>query len=294
MRHAEVAESPCQRGDNRQRRVRAGLACNRIIGLCKAEVAGQLLRAGDDLIPAAGRPDTETKHRQQCNRHDDGLNKIRERRGKKSAGCRIEHDDDRADDHREMIIHSEQRMKKLPAGRKSGRRIGNEKNDDPDRCQKGQYMLCITVPVGEKLRQRNRVRPLRVAAQLLRDQQPVEIRTAGQPDYRPPHIRSACEICQSRQTHQQITAHIRSLGAHRRDQRPELPASQIEIADRLVFLRQPDSDAHHRNQIDAHRRQHQKLCSRHIASPSRLSVYVVRYASVSGLRPTSSPEGPYT
>ena len=267
MGHAEVAEAPGQRGGDRQRRIGHGSIGRGVVGGGEAEIAGKAAGVLHHRVKAAGLADPEEQDHDERDGHDDALNKVR-RGGRQEAAHRgIEHDDDRADDHRRVIVHAEQGVEELAAGGEAGSRVGYEENNNHERGDQGQHVLLIAVAVGEELRDRDGAGGLGISAEALGHDQPVEIGARRKTDGGPAGIRDAGEIGDAGQAHQEPAAHIRGFRAHGRDQGPELSAAQVEIAHGLIFFGKLDADAHHGEKINGHGDQHRDLCSTHNHSP---------------------------
>ena len=130
-----------------------------------------------------------------------------------------------------MVINAEKSTEQFTAGTESRSGIRNKENynNKGGKCHKNS--LIILISYRKIIGNCNRTDMCRIISQLLCNDKPIKISTYRKTDNSPTHIRSACKQSESRQTHKQITAHIRSLRTHSGNQRAEFSSSQIEITD---------------------------------------------------------------
>ena len=102
----------------------------------------------------------------------------------------------------------------------------------------------------QELRYRDGVEVGRIAAEPPGHDEPVEPGTQRKADGRPARRGNACQIGQTRHTHQQPAGHIAGLGAHSRDQRPHLPAAEVEVGAVVVGLAIGETHQQHGRKID--------------------------------------------
>ena len=126
------------------------------------------------------------------------------------------------------------------------------------------------IALGEEVRHGDGVHMGRVGADALGHDQPVQIGAHRQTDGRPGRVRDARDVGHARQAQQQPGRHVRGLGAHRRGQRAQLAAAQVEVAHVGRALGVDPADGNHARQIDDDGNQHQQVCSRHSSNPPLL------------------------
>ena len=141
-------------------------------------------------------------------------------------------------------------MEQLAAGRKTRGRIRHEEDDDDDRAQSVQQVALVMEAKRQELRYRDGVEVGRIAAEPPGHDEPVEPGTQRKADGRPARRGNACQIGQTRHTHQQPAGHIAGLGAHSRDQRPHLPAAEVEVGAVVVGLAIGETHQQHGRKID--------------------------------------------
>lgn len=132
VRHAKVAEPPCQHGERSQCAVSGSRTGLRIIYTGQAQIARQRTRVGEHGVYAASHMCCVDNNDYNGNRHNNGLNQIRGAGRQKAAQCTVTDNDCRADNHGEHVVHTEQLIKQLAAGSKAGSSVRNEENDDDD------------------------------------------------------------------------------------------------------------------------------------------------------------------
>ena len=91
--HAEVAETPCQRGDDVQQTVGGGGVVAASWLASHGQVAGQATGVVQNHVPAACHADTIRQHRHQRHAHDDGLDEVGGGHRAEAAQDGVTHDD---------------------------------------------------------------------------------------------------------------------------------------------------------------------------------------------------------
>lgn len=253
VRHAEIAEAPRERGEDRQQAVGRGSARRRVVGKRHVQIAGQGVCIVHDGLPAACDVDAKEHDHDQCQRHDDALDQVGGGHGEEAAEHCVADDDDGADQHGHVVFHLEQAVEQRTHRLKAGRGIGHEEHEDDDGGDAGQDVPVVAVTAGEELRNGEGVaRNDRVAPQALGHDQPVEVRANGEADGGPTRLCNAAQIGDARQSHEQPAAHVGCLGAHGRHERAQLAAAQIKFvcgeAAALFAVVVPHVD--HAHQID--------------------------------------------
>ena len=251
VRHTKVAQTPRQRGDDAEPPEGSRAAGCHIIALGHAQVAGQRLGIGNDGIHTARLLDAKHHYNDQRNGHKDGLDQVGEGNRHKTAQHCIANDYNSAYDHRGMVIHPKQAVEQRTDGLKAGSGIGDKENQDYHRRNGGKQVFLIAIPAGEKVRHGDGPNAGRIAPQPPRYDKPVEVGAYRQPDAGPGNLRQAAQVCQSRQTHQQVAAHIAGLSAHGRYQRAHLAAAQVKViaAVAAALFAKVYTDEHHGNQV---------------------------------------------
>ena len=155
----------------------------------------------------------------QRNTHNNTLNQVCGGYGHKTAHDGVTYDYYRSDNHRHMILDSEETGEQCSDRLKARRRIRNKENQNYNRRDTHQNVFLVPETSGKEIRNGNRVAFYRIAAQTLRHNQPVQIGSQTQADSGPTSVRDAGQISDARQSHQEPAAHIGSLRAHRRYQR---------------------------------------------------------------------------
>ena len=144
--HSEVAQTPRHGGHDVQQAVRGGRVGVRIVAGQHGQVAGQALRIGDHSVPAACHAHAVDQHGDERQRHDDGLDEIGGGHGAEAAQNGVPHDDEGRDQHRRHVIHAEQAVEQLAAGRKARCRVGHKEDDDDDRAQCIEQVALVMEP----------------------------------------------------------------------------------------------------------------------------------------------------
>ena len=264
MGHAEIAEAPGKRRDDHQRRIAPGGSGEDVRRGGEREIAGDAARVVHHGTPAAGRLCSEEEHDDKRRRHDDGLDQAGDRGGHEAAERAVGHDDRGREQHRRFVIKAEEAVEQLAASREARGRVGHEKDDDHKRADRFDDARGVAEAPREELRHRDAARHRAVTAQTARHDQPVEIGAGGKTDCRPTGLRHAAEHGQSRHAHQQIRAHVRGLGAHRRDHRAEPAPAEVKVLGAAVF-RIGDADEQHTDEIYRDRAEY-KYHSAHVFS----------------------------
>ena len=234
MRHTEVAETPCQRRNDRQKVIGVRAAGFRIVDARQREVARNRLCVVQYSTHTACLGHTEHDDADQRCRHDNGLDEVSE---------------DRTDDHCCVVLPAEDRAEQLAAGRKARSSVGHEEDQDDQRSNAHEDPVLVMVAVGEEVRNGDRADLLAVDTQTLGNEQPVEIGADCQTDRSPAGFRAAGEVGNARKTHEQPAAHVGCLGAHGSDERTELSAAEVEVADILILFGIQNADDDHHDQI---------------------------------------------
>ena len=127
MRHTEITESPRKSCDYVQKVVRLALARSFGIRRNERKITGKLFCVFRNSRDAACRHGGIYQYKHNSHGHNNALDKVGGRGGKKSARSRVANYYYCRNQHCGHIIHTEQRRKQLSAGGKARRRIGNEK-----------------------------------------------------------------------------------------------------------------------------------------------------------------------
>ena len=143
VRHSEVAETPCECGDDRYRAV---ARCRSLCNVKAAEEVGKAVERTNvckHLVKAADEALTETEHDKERNRHDDALNKVGGRCRKESAERTVQNYNYRADYHCGHIVDAEHIREELAACREAGSGVGDEEDDYNDCGNGGEHVVLI-------------------------------------------------------------------------------------------------------------------------------------------------------
>ena len=268
MGHPEVAQPPCQRGNDAQAPEGSRTAGGDIIPLGHGKIPRQRLCVGYHRIHAACHADAEHHHNKQRNGHKNGLDEVGKGNRHKAAQHRVADDHNSSHDHRRMIVHPEQAVEKRPDGLKAGGGIGDEEHQNNDRCNGGKQVLSIPEPPGEIVRYGDGAQPCGIAAQPPCHDEPVEIGAHRQTDAGPCDLRQAAQVGKARKPHQQIAAHVAGFGAHGRYQGAHFTAAQIKIiaAFAAALSAEIHPHQHHRQQINRYRQNDHYLRTCHFSS----------------------------
>ena len=250
VRHTKVAKAPCHSGNDVQQAVGGGAVVRRVVAGYHGQVAGQAAGVLHHGIPAACHADAVAQHRHQRDAHDDGLDKVGGSDGAEAAHDGVTHNNHRRKDHGDHVIHAEQAVEQLAAGRKTGSSVRDEEHNDDDRAQRVEQIALVMEPQRKELRHRDSVQVGRVAAQAAGYDEPVEPGAHSQADGRPARRRDAGQVGKAGQTHQQPAGHIAGFGAHGRDQRAHLAAAKVKVGTVLVGFAVSKADQQHTHQID--------------------------------------------
>ena len=257
MRHTEISKSPCQCRENLQQAVRRSCSGSDIVRVRQAEVSGHGFCIVHNGTETADFADTKTKYNNDCDRHNNTLDKVCRTCCEESAQCGVSYDNDCTDQHCRQIIHSEQVCKQLAAGCKSGSRIRYKENDDQQCCDYGKNTFVISVTVGKEQRQCRRISAdMRIITKSLGNNKPVYISSDCQSDCSPRCISRTGQVSNARQSHQQPAAHVRGLGTHGGDERSQCTSAEIEVICGLILFCQNRTDTYHRSQVDQDCDQH--------------------------------------
>ena len=265
MGHTEIAEPPGEHGHHHQRCVWGGAVRVRQVSLRETQITGQSFRIFDHGGSSARLNHTESDHDEQRDRHDDTLDQVRRADRQKTAESTVGHDDHGGDNHRYHVIHAEERAEQFAAGGKAGRGVGDEEDNNDHSGDGGQDVFLIAVAFREKVRDRDGAYRMGITADLLGDDQPVQIGAGSQPDHGPPHVGETGQIGKPGKPHKQIAAHVGSFRAHGGDEGTESSSAQIKIIRIGILFGKSDAYVQHTAQIDHNSqndtalRQHSKL-----------------------------------
>ena len=250
MRHPEVAETPGKRRENGDPAVAAGFRRLDIGAGKEVQITGNRSGIGNDGVPAAGCMDAENENDNQREGHDHALDQAGDGGRHEAAHGAVSDDDNGGDDHGNGVVPAEHAVEQLAAGDKAGSGIGN-KEDDNDQSADGLDQLGV-IPKArcQKIRNRDGVELRGIDAQSAGDDQPVEIGARSKADGSPAGFRDAAEQRQARDAHQQISAHVRGLGAHGRGDRAELASAEVKVRAVAGTLGMAVPDEQHADQID--------------------------------------------
>ena len=249
MGHAEVAETPCQSGGNHEGGVLSRFGSKYVGARGEAQVAGDLLCVCDNGIPTAGDIGAVNKNDDERSGHNNALDKARDGGRHETAGRAVGNDDSGGDYHCRHVIKAEEAVEELAAGGKARGGVGHEEHDDDDRADGLNDLGVIAETHGEEVRHGNGMGLCGILSHSLGDDEPVEICTQRQTYCCPAGFGNAAEEGETGNAHQQVRAHIGSLGAHRGDDRAELSAAEVEVLGRGI-LRIHYAYRQHTQQVD--------------------------------------------
>ena len=179
------------------------------------QISGDRPRVFHHRADAARVARAHNQHAQQRRHHYHGLNEIGYALGQETAQHGIQQHKGRAHQHHTMVGHIKQPGKELAAGNKAAGGVHGKENQDKYGRYAQNDLLFFMKTIAEEIRHGNGIASgHRIAAQAARYQQPVQVRAQRQANRRPASIRQAAPVGQARHAHEQISAHIRSLGAH--------------------------------------------------------------------------------
>ena len=267
--HAKVAQAPGHGGHDVQQAVGGGGPGGSVVAGRHGQVAGKAAGVFHHGTPAPGHTDAVGQHRHQCDAHDHRLDEVGGGHGPEAAQNGVPHDDQCGHDHRDHVVHAEQAVEQLAAGRKAGSRVRDKEHDDDHRAQRVDQVALVMEPQRQELRHRDGVQIGRVAPQPPGHDEPVEPGAHGQTDGRPARRRNAGEVGKAGQAHQQPAGHIAGFRAHSSDQRAHLAAAEVEVGAVLVGLAVSKAHQQHAHQIDHNGGNDADIC--HKGSPSRLA-----------------------
>ena len=252
VRHPEVAQAPGQGGGDAQRAIGGGLAGGDVKALGHVQVAGQGVGVGGDDLQPAGLLHTEENDEDEGKGHDDALDEVRGGHGQEAAQHGVADDHDGADDHGPVIVHAEEAVEQGADGLEARGGVGDEEDQDDHSGDAGEHVPLVPIPAGKEAGDGDGADVGRVPAQALGDDQPVEIGADGQADGGPADLGHAADVGQAGQTHEQVAAHVRGLGAHGGDDGTQLAAAQVELmgTGAPALAAAVDAHQHHGYQID--------------------------------------------
>ena len=150
MRHSEISKSPCKHGYDINERVGSFCATYRIVSCHHGEIS----RKGFCMINNCGRTacyrNTEAKYNDQCDGHDNALDKVCCGCCKETTQSGISDNDKCTDDHCCQIAYSKKTGEKLSACSKSGSCIWNKENNNKNSSDRLQDFSVIAETVAEK------------------------------------------------------------------------------------------------------------------------------------------------
>ena len=233
--HTEVSKAPGQSGGYHEGGVAAGLGGLDIGGGCEAQVAGDLFRIGNNGVHSACGVDAEYQHYNEGKGHHDALDKAGDGGGHKSSGGAVGHDDGGGDYHGAHVVKTEEAVKELAAGGKSGSGVRHEEDDDYQSAQGLDKLGVVPESDGDEVRDGDGMYLFRVETQPLCHDEPVKVGAQGQAYGRPAGFRQAAEQCQAGDAHEQIGAHVGGFGAHGGDYWAQLASAQIKVLGIVVL-----------------------------------------------------------
>ena len=120
-----------------------------------AQVSGQGSRIGHHGIQAARRGDAEPHNHKERERHDTGLNEVGRADCLEPAHDGVAHDNQGGNDHRPHIIHPEQAVEQLAAGRKTRGRVRYKEHHNRQCGNRIEDVALIVEAPGEEIRHRD-------------------------------------------------------------------------------------------------------------------------------------------
>ena len=124
-------------------------------------------------------------------------------------------------------------------------------------------MFFLSKSAREKVRHGNGANAGGIPAQTACHHQPVNVSAHTKANGCPSRIRNTGQIGNARQAHQQPAGHIRRLGTHGSNHRPQPTAAQIEIVHCIVALGTHNTNSQHSDQVHGYRDQNTNLCTGH-------------------------------
>ena len=278
MGHAEVAQSPGERrddGDEREVLVCGEPAFHQVAEL---SVHGPLGKVGN-LCRSCGRAADRDHHDGDCqeqrDEHERSLNEVGRTDGGKAAEQGVEQDDDHADDQTADVGKVKDGVQQLCAGDEARRRVDDEEEHDEDGGNQGDDPLFVVEAVRQELGNRNRVPAhLRVAAERLCNDKPVEVGSYFEAQCGPEGLLESSQIGDAGQAHQKPAGHVARLGRKGRRPGAQVPSPQEEILRAVVRVHPADAHVNHEAQIEGkgdnmlyHRRRHRAVLLVYIKLP---------------------------
>ena len=254
--HSEIAQRPCQQGEDGERAVACGLGALYVGAGGQAQIAGDLPGVCEDAVPAAGRADAEYHNDDEGEDHDKALDEAGDGGRLEAAAGGVGHDDDGAYEHRGNIACAEQSAEKLAAGGKAGGGVGHIEDDDKYRADGLYYLGVVMKALGYEIGNGQSIDLDRVAAQALCDEQPVEICTQSKADGGPARLGDAAEKGKAGDAHEQPCAHVGGLGAQSSDIGTQLSSAKIELAGVGLTPGIGNADRQHTYKVNSDRYQH--------------------------------------
>ena len=202
---------------------------NRSCNLRARKVSRDILQESDRVLNAARLRDAADEHRGKCEEHERALDKVGRADGEISADERVEEHDDGTEHHHRRVVEPEERREQLTAGHKAASGVNREEDERDDCRNRHENMLIVVEAVREEVGDGDGVvRHLRVLAQTLRHELPIEIRADRKADCRPHGVRRAREVRDAGKAHEQPSGHVRRFRGKRREPRAE-PATAEKV-----------------------------------------------------------------
>ena len=244
VRLSGVAEPP---GDQRKDAHRAerlpAIRCERVEqrGVERLEPHHGLARTADQREPERG-------HHHQGDEHQRALQHIRPGHGEETPEEGVGQHGRSAPEHRFDIGQPEERLEQAAGRHEPGAGVEDEEHENESRRQHPQQTTAILEPALKVIRQGQRItEPLCRLAQRGGDPTPVEPGPDRQSEQQPDGVEPR-GVCETRQAHQQPTAHVGGLGAERRHPTTEAAPPEDEIPERAGAAPsqhpEPEADRH--------------------------------------------------
>ena len=240
MRHTEVAETPCEAGDDRVprdgRAVGVFEEVHVVLGIFNA-LGNERLR--EALIPCEDRV-SDDRHSEDRHEHEQTLDQVGGANRLEAAHEGVDennHGRDRQTDEISGLIHfavltvTEEGSEEFRAGAERRSGVDREEDSDDDRRDDLDNASLVAVAVLEEAGDRQRVAgDDGVFSQSGRNEIPVENGAEQQADG-DPHLTRTGEIYRAGKSHKQPAAHIGSLSRESRR-----PAAEVSAAEEVVLV----------------------------------------------------------
>ena len=181
--------------------------------------------------------------------HHGSLDEIRQRHRREAAQEGVENHHEGPQQERVKVGNAENGIKELACCHKAGGCVNNEEKDNEESTDEAQAVLFILEPVGQVVRNGEAViGHFRIISKPLGHKDPVRPGADNEANARPER-RQTMKIGIPRQSHEHPAAHIRSLGAHGRKPRSQLPVPQNVGRQILLPPGIIKADTHHQYQV---------------------------------------------